>query len=219
MKKDIASQEIRRLLRSGRFLPNTRLPPERQLAAELGISRTYLRQILDELEAEGKIWRHVGQGTFVGSRPTQNSAEITILETIASPIDVMEVRMVIEPEAAGLAALRGTSSDIEHLEKCLHKAEEAQDYGAYGRWDAALHRGIVQAASNKLLFTLFDAVNTVRRQKSWARLWSNAMNAERQKKYDSHHRRIVRAIAERDSNAARRQMLEHLQAVQDNLIK
>lgn len=218
MKKEAAVQEIRRMLRSGRFLPNTKLPPERQLAAELGISRTYLRHALDELEAEGKIWRHVGQGTFVGRRPVRNSTEIAILETIASPSDVMEVRRLIEPEAARLAALRATSNDIEYLERCLRKAEEAPDFATYARWDAALHRGITEAAANKLLFLLFDAVNTVRNQKSWTQLWSSAMNTTRQRKYDDHHRRIIRAIAARDSIKAQNEMHKHLESVQKNLL-
>lgn len=218
MKKEAALHEIRRMLRNGRFLPNTKLPPERQLAAELGISRTYLRYALDELEAEGKIWRHVGQGTFVGSRPVRSSTDITILETVASPSDVMEVRLLIEPEAARLAALRATSGDIEYLERCLRKAEEAADFTSYARWDAALHRGITEAAANKLLFLLFDAVNTVRNQKSWVQLWSSAMNVSRQRKYDDHHRRIVRAIAARDSLKAQDEMRKHLEAVQKNLV-
>lgn len=219
MKKEIVIQELRRMLRNGRFLPNTRLPPERHLANELGVSRTYLRLALDELEAEGKIWRHVGQGTFAGSRPVQSASDLKILETIASPLDVMEVRIVIEPETARLAALRATSTDIEHLQKCVHKAEEAPDYATYARWDAALHRGIAEAASNKLLFALFDAVNTVRGQKSWNKLWSNAMNPERQRKYDDDHRTIVRAIADRDHNTAQSRMRSHLESVQSNLVK
>jgi DNA-binding FadR family transcriptional regulator len=133
-------------------------------------------------------------------------------------MDVMEVRLVLEPEAARLAAVRATAGDLEHLEKCVRKAEEAPDFGSYARWDAAFHRAIAEAASNKVLFVLFDSVNTVRTQKAWQRLWQGAMNQKRQAKYDDHHKRIMQAISDHNASEAFNCMREHLEAVRSNLI-
>lgn len=183
------------------------------------MSRTYLRAGLAQLEAEGKIWRAVGQGTFVGARPIQSAADITLLSGLASPAEVMEVRLVIEPETARLAALRATPGDIAHLEHCLRKSLAAPDFTTYAKWDATLHRGIAEAAHNTLLFTLFDAVNAVREQKGWSRLWEGAMTPQRETTYNSHHHQIVRAIAERNAAHAEGLMRRHLEAVQKNLLR
>src|SRR3546814_8167805 len=104
----------------------------------------------------------------------------------------MEVRLVIEPETARLAALRATPGDIAHLEHCLRKSLAAPDFATYAKWDATLHRGIAEAAHNTLLFTLFDAVNAVREQKGWSRLWEGAMTPQRSEEHTSELQSLMR---------------------------
>src|SRR6201996_1254298 len=91
-------------LRSG-----SKLPAERALARELGITRSVLRTGLERLEADGLIWRHVGKGTFIGRpRRTGQSGRSIDFENLMNPQDLMEVRMFLEPPAAALATMRAT---------------------------------------------------------------------------------------------------------------
>ena len=74
-----ALTQLRAMLAQQEFLPGSRLPAERSLCKTLGVSRSALRKALATLEAEGQIWRHIGQGTFVGSRAAADSAEIGLI--------------------------------------------------------------------------------------------------------------------------------------------
>lgn len=105
-------EKLGQLLKSDRYPLHSRLPPERQLCALLQVSRTTLRKGLDALESEGRIWRHVGKGTFVGGRPqsVQSCAEALGADTTLS--ELLEARTLVEPQAARLAALRAESADI-----------------------------------------------------------------------------------------------------------
>src|SRR5688572_2452703 len=82
-----------------------RVPPERQLAAALDVSRAELRKALAALEAEGQVWRHVGKGTFLGERPRTAMDQIAWLARLTNPVEVMGARFAVEPELARLAAL------------------------------------------------------------------------------------------------------------------
>ena len=212
-KSGMVETRLRRLLDSGRYPLGTRLPPERALAGELGISRTLLRNTLDRLEAEGRLWRHVGQGTFVGGRPVRGSAELAVIGGLTSPAEVMEVRVMIEPRAARLAAIRATGDDIAHLRHCFDKSIAAPNYANYARWDATLHRAIAEAARNALLLSLFDAVNAVRQQPSWSRLWQCALSEERKTTYRRQHKAIIDSVAVHDAAGAEEAMRMHVQTV------
>lgn len=217
-KADIVEARLRRLLDSGRYPLGSRLPAERALAQELGVSRALLRTTLERLEAEGRLWRHVGQGTFVGGRPIRGRAELALVGGLTSPAEVMEVRLVIEPHAARLAAIRATGDDILHLRHCFDKSVGAPNYANYARWDATLHRAIAEAARNALLLSLFDAVSTVRQQPAWSRLWQRALTEERKAIYRRQHKSIVDAVAARDAATATEAMRAHLLTVERFLL-
>jgi len=216
--------KLRKLVASGQFAINSRLPPERRLCEDLGVSRTGLRAALARLEAEGKLWRHVGKGTFVGSRPTVDTTTLPIIRQLTSPAEVMEVRLLIEPRIASLAALRATPADIGHMERCLEKLDRAleqkgrQEGALYDRWDGTLHQSIAESTQNALLLALFNSLNSVRNLSSWGRLQTAALNKERWLLYCRQHRAVVEAIASRDPAAAERAMRNHLETVQKNIL-
>src|SRR3546814_19599628 len=93
----------------------TRLPPERTLAAELRVSRGPLRKALERLEARGRIWRHVGRGTFVGPRPASHEARLSVVGEATSPPDLLEMHLILEPQIARLASMRTTAHELGHL--------------------------------------------------------------------------------------------------------
>ncbi len=210
--------DIRGLLDGGEYPVNTRLPPERDLARRIGVSRGLLRDILAKLEAEGRIWRHVGQGTFVGGRGPSTKGEIALISNRTSPAEVFEARLAIEPQCASYAALRATSDDIAHIQHCVRKMDRAPNSSNYFRWDATLHRAIAEAAHNNLLLNLYDAVNATREQIVWTNMFHASMGIERREKTCAQHHAIVDAIVRRNAATAARLTRQHIEDVRRYLL-
>ena len=197
---------------------NSRMPSERDLCRELGVKRTALRKALDELEADGQIWRHVGRGTFIGSRPVENTNDVSFIASRTNPADVMQTRLIIEPELARLAALHATSADIRVMEQCIRKTKTAREWRLYEAWDNNFHRAIAAAARNKIRLTLFDTLNTVRRAVVWGRRRTARLGPDLKHHSFSEHDAIIAAIADRDMDLAAKRMRQHLSAVGKNLL-
>jgi DNA-binding FadR family transcriptional regulator len=213
------TQRLRVLLDSGRFPPQARLPTERDLAGQFGVSRSTLRKALGRLEAEGRIWRHVGRGTFAGGRPSLDAPGLARLANRTHPEEVMEVRLLIEPRIAALAARRATAADLAAIERTLRKGESAGDVHAFELWDGAFHRAIAEAAHNALMLGLFDAVNAVRQEEIWGRLKLASLTPARLRSYVMQHHACLAAIRERNAARAERCMTDHLDAVRDNMFR
>ena len=218
-RQDRAIEKLDALLAEGRYPVNSRLPPERKLTQFLGLSRSALREGLEVLEAQGRIWRHVGRGTFVGNRPMEAPATLSVISSMTSPTEMLEVRLLIEPLLARLAALRATDADIRHMQHLLERSEAARDPKTWELWDGRLHRMVAEAAHNRLLLSLFDAFNTMRSQKTWGQLRQTALTPERREAYCRHHRAYVAAIAKRDPPKAEEVMRRHIEAVRDGLLE
>lgn len=195
----------------------SRLPTERRLASQLGVTRSALRRALSVLEADGKIWRHVGRGTFTGPRPAAERSTLTLVARQTSPAEVMQVRLIIEPETAALAARRATVAQIEHMAACVRKSRATTDVATYELWDSNLHRTIAEAAGNLLLLALFDAVNAIREENIWGNLKKKTLTRQRQNIYSRQHESIVKAISTRNSQEAQRNMRAHLETVSRDL--
>ena len=195
----------------------TRLPPERELCEMLGVSRGELRKALAILEAEGRLWRHVGKGTFIGQRPIDGAGDIIGLTEQTNPTEVMRARLLIEPGIAREAALNSTPADLAEMRTCLERALEAESWRQYENWDNRFHRAIAQAARNSLVLGLFDTLNLVRRAVVWGRLRNNGKAPDRTHHSFAEHAAIVTAIEERNLDEAERTMRSHLQSVENNL--
>lgn len=210
-------QKLREALSSGRFPDQGRLPAERVLAEEFGVSRSALRIALGVLEAEGRIWRHVGRGTFVGERPSVDAPALSALVNQTHPEEVMEVRLVLEPRITALSARRATVADIEAMDRCVRKAETANDVATFELWDGAFHRAVATGAHNTLLLALFDAVNAIRQEAIWGRLKEASLTSTRQSLYNKQHAACITAIRDRNAADAERHMVDHLEAVRENM--
>jgi DNA-binding FadR family transcriptional regulator len=198
---------------------NQRLPPERTLSIRLGVSRSSLRKALAVLEAEGQIWRHVGRGTFVGARPSGQGEQLPAISNGTNPAEVMEARLLIEPELARLAALNARPADIDEMVHCIRQTKAAREWRAYELWDHNLHRAIAAATGNALLVSLFDALNAVRRAVVWGRLRTYRLTPELDHHSFAEHDLIFGAIVDRDLEEAARRMREHLLSVRRNLLE
>jgi DNA-binding FadR family transcriptional regulator len=219
LKAKDAQERLREMLNSGRVLFGARLPAERTLASELRISRGALRKALSVLEAEGLIWRHVGRGTFFGVRPNPRIEIHSTLHYATSPAEIMQVRLVIEPEMAAIAAQQSTPFEIEKMENCARRCEQAPDLSSNEKWDYLLHENIASATHNSFLASLYNVVNKMREGEVWGRLKEASMNDDLWKLYSRQHHQIVKAIRDREPGAAEKKMREHLENVKSNLFR
>lgn len=202
-----------------RDLPsNSRLPPERELCDILGVSRGELRKALAVMESNGELWRHVGKGTFIGARPTKEYSDVAAIAALTNPRDVMQARLLIEPQIAREAALNATAGDIAELKQCMLASRQAQTWRQYENCDNRLHRAVAEAAHNTVLLALFDTLNAVRRAVVWGRLREKVDRPPTDHHSFKEHELLVRAIEERDMDGASQAMLRHLSHVQANLL-
>lgn len=193
------------------------LPPERELAAELGISRRALRQVLAQLELEGQIWRGKRVGTVVGRRPPATAVSVDRCLRQSSPDGLMEARLAIEPGVAGLAATRATMVDLAKIENCVRRSAEVGTDEEWVRWDSAFHSAIAEATGNESLEALIVGFNRARSEDPWRALRVTRTSSDRQKQSVCEHRAILDALRRRQPEEAADAMRRHLSGVRNTL--
>ncbi len=199
---DAALDRLRHYLRTSDIPADSKLPTERQFAALFGVGRRAVRRALEALEAEGVVSRRQGAGTFFGRQAASLGSQR--VDTSGTDfIEIMEVRLRLEPQLAQLAAMRARS---EHVARML--------------WDGLLHRLIAQAAGNRLFLSLFDAVNRIRQDDAWRAIRERARSVGRSvDAVTQQHLEIVECIARRDPVSAGEAMRRHLLMIQELLIR
>jgi GntR family transcriptional repressor for pyruvate dehydrogenase complex len=215
--EEVVSQ-IHELIRDGKFKPGDQLPAERELSETFKVSRTSVREALRALETQGLIVSKTGMGTFVADLPIENLvaplARLLIEEKTALA-DVFELRKLIEPQIASLAAERATARDVERMKKLLHKQREQVERGATGvEADSELHFAIGQATQNqavkKLVSGLLDVLSKSREE--------SLQTETRRKASIESHRAIVAAIESHDQAQARDAMRYHIEQVERSVL-
>jgi DNA-binding FadR family transcriptional regulator len=224
--------------------PGSRLPTERQLAADLGVTRSSVRHALAMLEAQGRISREVGRGTFLRDTP-QTAAQAPAVGSPAlspaaparaglvaaaqapgagrapgadfAPADVMTVRRLLEPPAMSLVVAWATAADLEEMDRCLAGGDRADSYEEFESWDLALHRCIMAASHSPLLAALYQAIEAARHGQVWGDLKRRSASPEHREQYQGDHRAVVGALRARDSARAVEAMRLHLARVSDHL--
>ena len=207
-------RQVKQMIAEGRLKSGDQLPPERDLAEKFVVSRTSVREAFRALESLGLIEIRAGEGTFV--------REVSI-ETLIEPLalimvsqreaigELFEARRLLEPTIAALAATRATPEEIHEMERILEQQAKAIATGKTGlAEDAAFHAAIGTAAHNRAITRIAHAVMDLLTQSR-----EESLNTPgRPNRSHEDHRRIVAAIAARDEAAARRAMLDHLEAVE-----
>ena len=150
-----ALTQLRAYLAQQNLNANAQLPPEREFCEVLGVSRGELRKALAVLEENGELWRHVGKGTFVGTRPFEEITGVAEIAAASNPREVMHARLAVEPMLAREAALNATAADIAEMRQCLKASREADHLAAIRklRQPAASPGGgsLAQLASHRAL--------------------------------------------------------------------
>lgn len=209
--------QLRAYLAVAQLPPDGRLPPERELATLLGVTRAELRQALMVLERDGQLWRHVGKGTFVGPRPP-DVLDVAALARKSNPLAIMRARIALEPELARLAALNATEADIASLRDLLRGSRLAKTWREYEVYDARIHNQIAEATHNPVLLALFETMNAVRRAVTWGRARPIEGGPPANHHSFSDHERILDSIINRDMSSAADEMRAHLESVENRLL-
>jgi GntR family transcriptional regulator, transcriptional repressor for pyruvate dehydrogenase complex len=214
--EEVVSQ-IHELIRAGKVKAGDQLPSERELAETFKVSRTSVREALRALETRGLIVSRTGAGNFVAELPVESLVAplaTLLLEEKDALADIFEMRKLIEPHIASLAAERATEKDIARMKEILNKQKEAVDRGQTGvDADAEFHFAIGRATQNQALEKLVSGLMDLL---SHSREESLQTPGRSQASIDSHFK-ILSAIEEHDQEQARKAMLRHIQHVEENV--
>lgn len=215
---------LQQQIESGSFPAGHRLPTERELSEQFAASRGAVRRVLGNFKQQGLITQVVGSGTFVSDEvaklvPHREGASAGTLGVAVqtSPAQLMEARLLIEPQMVALIVRYATASDFERMDECIARSEAATTIEEFEHWDGALHQAFAEATHNSFFLRILELTNVVREEGEWGRLKRVSLTPERRKRYEMQHRAIVAALRDRDEDTARALLEEHLQEVQKNL--
>jgi len=209
---DEAIEQIRNLIRSGALPPGSRLPPENELAAQLGLSRNSMREAVKALEMVRVLDVRRGDGTYVTSLEPRLLLEglglaVDLLQD-ESILSVVEVRRLLEPAATGLAAERISRLELARLEERLSEMDEAgSDAERQVAADAAFHLEVFAATRNQTLLSILDGLSSLTLR---ARIWRAVVEADAITETLQQHRAIFSALAARDRPLAEAAALMHV---------
>ncbi len=144
---------------------------------------------------------------------------LTVLRRIpgTSPLDVMNVRMILEPQAAEAAASHASEAALAQIREAHEAATRAMEMEPFEHWDAEFHRRIFASTRNELLANLDAMVQLIRNQPPWVELKRRSFSAERRLVYCREHDNLLRALERRDTRGAADAMRIHLDSVARNL--
>jgi DNA-binding FadR family transcriptional regulator len=205
---------LRSYILEGGFGSGGKLPPERQLTDELGLSRATIRKALDVLERDGLIWRHVGKGTFISENINRKPDSATVeLGRQLTPFRMIRARLAIEPAIAREAAVNASGETLTRMQRAIDRAKAATTWNEYEIQDDLFHRAVAEASDNLLLLSLFDQLNEVRRAVAWGAVSRESAHPSPDHSSFAEHDAIAAAIAGRDPHAAYEAMRRHIGSV------
>lgn len=222
---DVVAERIERLILDGVLKVGQALPSERRLCEKLGISRAALREGLRILRGRGIVETAQGKGSFVARLDGAPDASPLMHLFSSQPrtlYDLLEVRAVLEGEAARLAALRGTEADFLLLRRCYEdmvaaEHDQATDPRAHARLDHAFHRAISEASHNPVLVHTQQSLTDLMLSSVFASVNNLYHRPLQKRQIDRQHARLFHAITERLPEQAQRAARDHIQGIRDNL--
>jgi GntR family transcriptional regulator, transcriptional repressor for pyruvate dehydrogenase complex len=210
-------KQIEDSIEKGELKEGDQLPAERELALQFGVSRTAVREAVKTLREKGLVEAYPGRGTFITSE-TSNSIRLTFdrmikIEPREGTIHLVEVREILEPEIAALAATRVTTENLTELREAVEIMDNAKgDPDSFIEADLDFHLALAEAAANPMILSLIDSIVGVLREQRLS-IFKVEGGPDRGQ---YHHKRILEAIENRDSAGAREAMRAHLRQVRDD---
>jgi DNA-binding FadR family transcriptional regulator len=215
----LIAHQLQQAIVGGVYANREQLPPERQLAVDYHASRATVRKALLWLEAQKLVERRAGSGTYVTFEA--NIEDSDDLAGIVSPLELIEVRAIIEPQMARLAVMHASGRDVEKLHtwfEALQVAEDEGDPNRYSIADEQFHLAIAASASNPLLSWLYKQINAIRTHAQWSEMKHKVLTAQNMAIYNKLHAEVLQAVRERDAAAAQTAMNAHMEKARDDLV-
>ena len=210
-------EQIEQSVQRGDLKPGDQLPAERELAEQVGVSRTAVREAVKALREKGLVEAYPGKGTFItsgSSNPMRLSIDRMMRSAqVDATSSLVEVREILEPEIAALAAVRATEENLNSLRESVAVMDAAKrDPDAYIEADLDFHLELAEAAANPLILSLIDSIVGVLREQRM-RIFEVEGGPDRGQ---YHHKRILEAMEHQDAQGAREAMRAHLRQVRED---
>lgn len=211
-------EQLKEALIQGELKPGDRFPTERELVEKFNVSRVTIRQALTVLEALGLIERKVGGGTYAinNSNDFEVARLVEVLSSKKSTItEPLEVRRILEPEIARLAAKRATTKDITEMEDCLKRQKvKVEANELIIQEDSEFHYAIAKSTKNSIVLKIIEMMHEM----LWDTRKSSISAYQGSKRSLDGHYLILKAIKNRDGDAAYETMSKHLEEVETLII-
>lgn len=220
------ADQLQGLIAAGTFAAGSRLPSERDLAGQFGVSRPTIREAMIALEIAGLVDVRSGSGVYVSEQkaPSVSPSEFAMQNfadfEAPGPFEILEARMFYEAETCALAAQRITDQQLQQLESLLAAmAQENRQHCVTEQADEQFHRLIAQASGNSAMAATVDWLWQLRNESPISTLFHERIREEGDRPVVADHRAILAALQARDADACRAAMRQHLQRVIDHLLE
>lgn len=221
------ARRLEQLILDGTLKPGKKIPSERQLSERLGVSRSILREALKELRGRGLIETRHGQGTIVtGLVPRlepENPLVYLFQDHPRTLYDLLEVRELLEGQAAYMAATRGTEEDFRRITRAFNDIDRAQasttEAHEAARLDHAFHQSICEASHNPVLVHTLQSLMQLMLNTVLASVNNLYHRAPYKEQIDRHHRQIYNAVIGRRPEWARKAATAHIKNIRERLLE
>lgn len=207
------AEQLRSLIGSGEFAAGKRLPAERDLARQLGVSRPSVREALIALEVEGWVEVRTGSGVYVldRSKGGRQAPLVQVATNEWGPLELIRARRVVEGETAALAAMQAKRKHIDAMRKAIADMQAEADHGVVGMAaDRAFHAAIVESCGNAVLIETVQRYWDSRLSPLYTRLGAHFETVDSWRRAIEEHEDIYNAVRARDAEAARTAMHLHM---------
>jgi GntR family transcriptional repressor for pyruvate dehydrogenase complex len=210
-------QQIEDSILKGSLKPGDQLPAERELAQKFGVSRTAVREAVKALTEKGLVEAFSGRGTFITDGTSQAIKQsLDLMIKIGQPegsVQLAEVREILEPEIAALAAIRCEEQHLASMREAVAVMDQAkEDPDAFIEADLDFHLALAEAAANPMILSLLDSIVGLLREQR-LRIFNVEGGPDRGQ---YHHKRILEAVREHDAEKARASMRAHLKQIRED---
>lgn len=210
------ANQLSELIRAGELSPGARLPPERDLAKQLGVSRPVVREAMVALELAGLVEVRTGSGTYVQAQAEAPVAwpPLAFEDAGPGPFELLAARRLIEGEIAALAAAQATAEDLRAIGAIVERMDRDAAVRTDSRADdRVFHARIARATGNGVLTTIVESLWDGMFQPMFEVLSRHVRLAEHNRMTVAHHRAILDRLEARDAAGARAAMHRHLDQV------
>jgi GntR family transcriptional repressor for pyruvate dehydrogenase complex len=223
-KSSLVAEKILEQIERGLLKEGERLPSERTIAEEMGVSRPPVREALSALQIMGVVESLTGDGTYVKANAKEilsGSKTVAMLEENESPFEVFRARRAVESAIIEMAVSKAEPGDLENMRRVLEdmeKAIETHDFGAYFEANRRFHLGIARASHNSILVRILEHLFALENQPLWREVVQKHLSTYQNiNHYFSQHQRMLEAIEWGDRKSARALVYDHFDRTVDEV--